>query len=89
MCVSTSSTAAVLTCRAFNKLGEVKEMRCFYSVPEPISDSVKAERKAEQKRDAAERNFQFTLSQKDALELHQLSNRASRLGKSRRVHGQA
>ena len=46
-----------------NKLGEVKEMRCFYSVPEPISDSVKAERKAEQKRDAAERNFQFTLSQ--------------------------
>lgn len=49
--------------KGVNKLGEEKEMRCFYSIPEPISDSVKAERKAEQKRDAAERAFQFTLSQ--------------------------
>ena len=50
-----------------NKLGEVKEMRCYYSVPEPISDSLKAERKAEQKRDSADRNF-FSV-QKDSLEL--------------------
>ena len=50
-----------------NKLGEVKEMRCYYSVPEPISDLLKAERKAEQKRDSADRNF-FSV-QKESLDL--------------------
>jgi predicted HTH transcriptional regulator len=40
-----------------NKLGETKEMQCFYSIPEPISDSLKAERKAEQRREFADRNF--------------------------------
>ena len=53
--------------KGVNKLGEEKEMRCFYSIPEPISDSVKAERKAEQKRDSAERIF-FSV-QKQCLDL--------------------
>ena len=43
--------------QGINKLGETKEMLCFYSIPEPISDSLKAERKAEQRREFADRNF--------------------------------
>ena len=33
-------------------------MRCFYSVPEPVSETLKAQRKTEQKRDKAAREFQ-------------------------------
>ena len=53
--------------KGFNKLGEEKEMRCFYSVPEPVSEALKAQRKTEQKRDKAVREFQFV--QNECLKL--------------------
>ena len=53
--------------KGFNKLGEQKEMRCFYSVPEPVSETLKAQRKTEQKRDKAVREFQFV--QNECLKL--------------------
>ena len=53
--------------KGFNKLGEEKEMRCFYSVPEPVSETLKAQRKTEQKRDKAVREFQFV--QNECLKL--------------------
>jgi hypothetical protein len=50
-----------------NKLGETKEMRCYYSVPEPVSDTLKAQRKAEQKREIADRDFLWV--QNECLQL--------------------
>ena len=44
--------------QGINKLGGTEEMRCFYSVPEPVSETLKAQRKTEQKRDRAAREFQ-------------------------------